>query len=791
VNLSRAASRLGWRWTVTACSLFVVGFGVWMVLNLGGSRATTWVDDTATFAVALLATIASVSKARSLTGRERAGWIWIAAGAGCLAVGEAIWGWYALINVEQIPSPSVADVFYLLGELVAVIGILLLASRSGQFTKGFRHVLDGFVIAGSLLFVSWSSALGAIYRLGGPNMLAREVALAYPVIDIIACTAALAALSKVRGHRRRALALIGIGLLAFAISDSAYSYLTSINAYGNGSAFDTGYIAGYLLIFLAAVVPASPHDTVAEEAEVSMPQTVLPYVPLCVALVVAVVRAASGARFDGLLMATGAVTIAVVLVRQLLTLIENVTLTGRLQSSVAELRAREEELAYKASHDPLTGLPNRVLFADRVAHALDRRLRAGTMMAVMVCDLDEFKSINDTLGHPVGDEVLRTVAQRLVGCLRAGDTVARLSGDEFGVLVEDLSGPEAALESAARLTASVRPSMEIAGNQVAVSTSIGIALTVTPTDTAQSLLRDADVGLYEAKGAGKDRFRVVDSEMLKDVFADIALKNDLRSLAEHPEQLELHYQPIVDVFSGALCSVEALVRWRHPRHGLIHPDGFIARAEETGAIIPIGAAVIEEACAQMASWREMGLHCPPVAVNVSPRQLREASLVPTIKRALEAHAIPPHLLTIEITEGVLMRSAEQAVTRLRQLKSLGLTIAIDDFGTGYSSLAYLRRMPVDVLKIDRSFTNEIDDMSPTVVLMDLMNQIGHALGLVTVIEGVETPEQMNAIRLLGCDRAQGFLIARPMPAVAMTSLIMSRSVAGRADDFSSPLHPIA
>ena len=338
--LSGALSRLRWRLMAVACSSLVVTFGLWMAFNLGGSRATTWVGDPITIAVAALATLASTLKARSVGGRDA---ILDLGGSGR----RLLDGWRSDMGLVRprprradTPSPSVADIFYLLGEPVAIVGILLLASRRGEFTRGLRHVLDGFVIAGSLLFISWSTALGAVYRLGGTDLLGRVVALAYPVIDIIACTAALAALSKVRGDRRRALALIGFGLHAFAVSDSAYSYLTSINAYGSGSTFDTGYIAGYLLIFLAAVVPRSPETAPADEADASMFQDILPYVPLVLTVGVAVTRAMSGARFDGLLLGTAALTVIVVLVRQLLTVVENASLARRLQSSVVRLRER-------------------------------------------------------------------------------------------------------------------------------------------------------------------------------------------------------------------------------------------------------------------------------------------------------------------------------------------------------------------------------------------------------------------------------------------------------------------
>ncbi|HXY45905.1 MAG TPA: EAL domain-containing protein, partial [Acidimicrobiales bacterium] len=545
-----------------------------------------------------------------------------------------------------------------------------------------------------------------------------------------------------------------------------YSYFTYTNTYGNGNIFDVGYVVGYLLILLAATVPVPQDDDAGEIGRTSVAQTILPYIPLALAAGIAAFKAATGTRFDALLVATGFITLATVLARQLLTLLENTSLADRLHVTISELRERETELAHQASHDPLTGLANRVLFAERIEHALDRQLRNRLTVAVMVCDLDEFKSVNDTLGHLAGDKVLCVVADRLREATRRADTIARLGGDEFGVLLEDLETAGGALETAERITRAVAPPLLASGQRVVTSTSIGIAIASEPGDTPESLLRAADVALYEAKATGKSCYRVFDSEMLSDVFARISLKNDLMVLADHPEQLEIHYQPILEVRNGELNGVEALVRWRHPEMGLLYPDSFIRPAEDNGAIVLIGAAVLDLACAQFADWKRDGFECPNLAVNVSARQLRDPSLVATVRETLNRHGMPPGQLTLEVTESIMLHEGELAIDRLRELKGLGVLIAVDDFGTGYSSLEYLRRLPVDILKIDRSFTNEIDDDNTTVVLIDLMTQLAHALGLRTVVEGIETPSQMSAVKLLACDQGQGYLIARPaLPAI--------------------------
>ena len=619
-----------------------------MQFNPAGPTATIWVDDLGTVLVASLLVAGAAVKARATSGRPRFGWIWITAGATSWAIGEGIWDWYALVRSEPVPSPSIADIAYLSAVPLVVVGIALLSANPGQLTTAFRNICDGLIIAGSLLFISWSTVLSIVYHSGGGSTLARIVDIAYPITDIVLCTAALSALSRVPRALRRELGLMGLGLLAFAVADSAYTYFSYTNSYGNGNIFDTGYIVGYLLIFLATLVPPPPHTkSPSPGRELSTAQTMLPYLPLGLAVATTVVKATTGGRFDGMLVATGAATVSLVLVRQLLTVVENSRLARRLQSTVSDLRERESELAHQASHDPLTGLANRVLFADRMDHALRRWMRGSGSVALMVCDIDDFKAVNDTLGHLAGDEVLRAVAGRLSSCIRGADTLARLGGHEFGILLEDLPRVDAAVETAARIGQALRPELLVAGQRVHLTISIGIALVSETCSETDQLLRAADVALYEAKDAGKDRFEVFDSQMLTDVFSRIALKADLAILAGRPEQLELHYQPIVEIRTGRITAVETLVRWRHPERGLLYPDAFIKSAEETGTITAIGAAVLEQACAQMERWAKRGIVCPSITVNLSARQLREPDLVATVKSALDRHGMAPDQLTLE------------------------------------------------------------------------------------------------------------------------------------------------
>jgi diguanylate cyclase (GGDEF)-like protein/PAS domain S-box-containing protein len=444
---------------------------------------------------------------------------------------------------------------------------------------------------------------------------------------------------------------------------------------------------------------------------------------------------------------------------------------------VTERRQLENQLSHQAFHDPLTGLANRALLLDRLEHALaSTRRRIGThRLALVYVDLDDFKTVNDGLGHEAGDELLKVVALRIVGALRPGDTAARLGGDEFAILLEELPTPGVAYDVGARLLEALRDPFDVAGNKLAVNASLGIAVSMGDDDAA-SLLRNADLAMYRAKGEGKGRFEVYEAGMHAAVVERMALKADLRRAID-ADEFEPHYQPIVDLMSSQVTGIEALARWNHPERGLVVPLSFIPMAEETGLIIEIGRVILDRACMDMAGWREEFGDAAPetISINLSARQIQHPDLVADVTGALRRSGLPASALTLEVTESILLEDGDAAARTLASLKQLGVSIALDDFGTGYSSLAYLNRFPVDVVKIDKSFIDSlagnVQEGSP---LVTAIINLGTLLGLDVTAEGIEDVDQVARLRQLGCVHGQGYYFARPMPASELGARLAKR-----------------
>jgi diguanylate cyclase (GGDEF)-like protein len=389
-------------------------------------------------------------------------------------------------------------------------------------------------------------------------------------------------------------------------------------------------------------------------------------------------------------------------------------------------------------------------------------------VAVLFLDLDGFKAVNDSAGHAVGDELLRECSRRLRSVLRSGDTVARLGGDEFAALLDDSSQSGGALEVGQRVLAALDEPFEIAGRSVVVGASVGIAFG-TPESDAEALLRNADLAMYRAKSAGKGRIEVFANEMHEELVRRVEVEADLRrGLAL--EEFFLAYQPVVDLRTGHVVEVEALLRWQHPERGLVAPGEFIGVAEEAGLIVQLGRFALQESCRQLARWRRAG-HDLGIAVNVSARQLQAPGLVDTVAAALRAHGLPPSALTLEITENVLVEHDERTIAKIELLRELGVRLAIDDFGTGYSSLAYLRRFPVDVLKVDRSFVSGVGHGGDLTALTSTIVRLGRELGLTLVAEGIEQSDQLQALLGMGCHRGQGYLFSRPTTPEAIGMLL--------------------
>jgi diguanylate cyclase (GGDEF)-like protein len=436
------------------------------------------------------------------------------------------------------------------------------------------------------------------------------------------------------------------------------------------------------------------------------------------------------------------------------------TLVRVCESFEAERQHADEELAFLATHDPLTGLPNRTLILDRTEQMLARSRRQNTPVAAVFIDLDNFKVVNDTLGHSAGDELLRAVAARLKGVLRETDALARLGGDEFVVIAEEISlaaGPELIAE---RLAEALAEAFTLEDGKVSLNVSASIGIAAGARTTAEELLRDADIAMYRAKWDGKNRYVVFESEMQDAVQSRLELEMDLREALGNGE-FYLVYQPIFNLTDMTPTGVEALIRWNHPVRGVVQPEDFIPLLEETGLINQIGSWVLHEACAQSALWSAAG-YPTGMAVNVSARQLDTDDFVSEVQAALAESELDPATLTIEITETTLMRNAEETARRLLAIKALGVRIAIDDFGTGYSSLAHLQRFAVDALKIDRSFITALKHNPEGEALIHTLVQLGKALSIETVAEGIEHQPELSQLQDEHCDSGQGFLFARPL-----------------------------
>ena len=432
---------------------------------------------------------------------------------------------------------------------------------------------------------------------------------------------------------------------------------------------------------------------------------------------------------------------------------------------ITESRRTNADLAFLARHDALTQLPNRTLFHERLAQSA-MATQHGKMCSLLCIDLDRFKIINDTLGHPTGDALLIAVAGRLLTTVRDGDTVARLGGDEFAVIQVDVKSPENATSLAERIIATLQQPYEIDGHHIVIGASVGISLAPRDGLLSEILMKNADIALYVAKAGGRATYRVFEPALNESVRHRQAIELELRNalLAQH---FELHYQPIMDLSSGRISSFEALLRWNHPSRGLISPAEFIPIAEETGLIIPIGAWALETACRVAANWPEP----IEVAVNLSPAQFKGTQLIQAVSSALEVSGLPPNRLELEITESVLMQTNDESLTLLRQLRALGVRVALDDFGTGYSSLSYLRSFPFEKIKIDQSFIRDINTNRESTVIVGAMINLARNLDMITVAEGVETIDQLATLQEWGCMRVQGYLFSPPCSAADLPALI--------------------
>jgi diguanylate cyclase (GGDEF)-like protein len=448
-----------------------------------------------------------------------------------------------------------------------------------------------------------------------------------------------------------------------------------------------------------------------------------------------------------------------------------------------EKHKADERIEYLASHDGLTDLPNRELFNGLLRHTIDAARRNARAFALLFIDLDRFKIINDSLGHDAGDLLLVEVARRLRGALRASDVVARLGGDEFVVILEETSDRNDIEQIAGHLLSIVGQPMQLSGHECHTTASIGIAVYPENGADAATLTKNADIAMYLAKEDGKNGFRFFSGEIKAQSIERLRLETELRRAVAR-QQFSLHYQPKVDMESGQITGVEALLRWKHPELGLVSPAQFIPLAEETGLIVPIGRWVMREACAQNMAWQRRGLRPVSMAVNLSPRQFADEQLLHDVDEAIAASGMSPVLLQLEVTESMVMRNVTRAVRVLDAIQSRGIRLAIDDFGTGYSSMSLMKQFPIDTIKIDRSFVRDLPRDSEDQAIAQAIISMGKALGMTVVAEGVETAEQHAFLRDHRCDEIQGFLFSKPLPPRELEKLLRTEPLLA-----SPPLQP--
>jgi diguanylate cyclase len=745
--------------------LLIVVLAVLIAVNglaLWGEQLAMWIDNAMQLGAGVTAAVCGWVVGRRMSGPQR--WWRLLIGMGMLgwSAGQFIWSWYQLVDHEGLPSPSLADVGYLTLPGFALAGLFVLARARerpggerflpGQWNAHFGAalVLDGLVVTGSLFILTWTAALGQLVQATEPAALAWAVAIAYPISDLVLVVVAvlLVVFDRVDRPYRPNLLLLATGIVALACSDSIFAYLVSIGAESMKPWSDAGFVLGPVFVAFALVTVPSRRSVETQTVAVDWWRMALPYVPVTAVALLISCQLLFGEGPDGVEVFVGVVVIFLVLARQLLSLLDNRLLLRRVYEG-------QQQLEHQAFHDPLTGLANRTLFADRLDRAIADGAGSGGALVLIFVDLDDFKEVNDQFGHAGGDVVLHAVGQRLLGCVRSADTVARLGGDEFAILLEgEVDEPEAVAD---RIRGTLRRPFAVHRTQVAVRASMGLVVLDPdePLVTADILLGRADTSMYAGKRLGKDTTVVYRHPSGGPPDFNAALR-----LAQGgvPDGFTMEFQPIVRLGDDIPVAVEALSRWIAPDGSQIPPHTFVSAAEGAGLGAEMDALALEVACREItAAGLDLAVH-----VNICASRLGTAALEQGITAALSRYRLPADRLVIEITETVPVLDLSAGAEAIRRLQALGVRVALDDFGAGYSSLTCLHALPVDLIKLDLALTTGRHPDRDVALCRSLVG-LGTELDFAVVAEGIETAEQAALLARAGCTMAQGYRFGRPGP----------------------------
>jgi diguanylate cyclase (GGDEF)-like protein len=727
-------------------------------------------------------------------------WGLIASSVLAYALGDITWTILEL-GLSEPPFPSLADLFYLLYYPLLLGGVLLLPERPASRSEQIKKVLDGGIVMVAAVLAFWNFLMGPLVASNADYpLLEQAILIAYPVGDLVLLWALLRLIYK-RSRQQEEndvpAFLLAAGLIVTIVADCIYTYQAFMGTYFSGGFLDVAWRAGILLNGLAGIAQITairsfrktvrfPGRLESLVRHLRRLAPLFPYAWLIAAYIILIYSTTFPMYMDlvSLSLAVGGI-IALVLLRQLITLIENDKLNielqqtmgqlqgqasqleqanQELQNEITERKAVEQQLTHDSLHDAMTGLPNRVLFLDRLGQAIEYfKRRTEDTFAILFVDIDQFKVINDSLGHLTGDQLLISVGRRMKECLRSSDTVARLGGDEFAILLDITGKKSSVITITEKLLESLRLPFKLNGHELYITASIGIVMSLEGYTHPEEVLRDADIAMYRAKAAGKARFETFDIKMRSHAFSRLQLEQEMRMALENGE-FQLYYQPILSMKSNQLISFEALIRWAHPKRGLLLPGDFLSVAEESGLILPIDRWVLEEACSQLKKWHESypSLQGVSVNVNVSNRQFSQPDFIERIINTLQTHGLEPEALKLEITENVLISNFAAANEVFTKLRDLGVQLEIDDFGSGYSALGYLQHFPISAIKIDKSFVDEIGKSRRGIELIRAIVSMARELGMEAIAEGIETGEQLNQLKSISCDLGQGFLLSMPL-----------------------------